>query len=95
MVIGQSREGRPIHGLRFGSGTRRVSLLAGCHADEPVGPLFLRHLAGYLATRTAEDPLLEAFESDEHRPRDGLPVRPGSRGTRGASLYFRFLFVSV
>jgi hypothetical protein len=39
-----------------------VSLLAGCHADEPVGPLFLRHLAGYLATRAAEDPLLEAFE---------------------------------
>ena len=60
--IGRSRAGRPIHAYRFGRGDRRVSLLGGCHADEPVGPLFLRHLATYLATRTEDDPLLARFE---------------------------------
>ncbi len=49
-VIGRSREGRPIEALRVGGGRLRVSLLGGCHADEPVGPRFLRRLAGYLAS---------------------------------------------
>lgn len=43
-VLGTSREGRPIHGHRLGSGPTRVSLIAGCHADEPVGPEMLRRL---------------------------------------------------
>ena len=42
--IGDSREGRPIKAFRLGAGPCRVSLLGGCHADEPVGPLLLRHL---------------------------------------------------
>jgi hypothetical protein len=48
-LIGHSREGRPIHGFRFGRGPLRLSLIAGCHADEPVGPALLGRLAGYLA----------------------------------------------
>jgi hypothetical protein len=37
--IGTSREGRPIYGFEFGEGSRHVSVVAGCHADEPIGPM--------------------------------------------------------
>ncbi|UCC71994.1 MAG: peptidase [Gemmatimonadota bacterium] len=60
--IGLSREGRAVHAFRFGRGARRVSLLAGCHADEPVGPRLLRHLAAYLGTLPGDDPLLSEHE---------------------------------
>ncbi len=60
--IGHSREERPIRAFRFGQGPTRVSLLAGCHADEPVGPRLLSHLAGYLAALPSEDPLLADYE---------------------------------
>ena len=43
-ILGRSREGRPIRGYRFGDGPLHVSLIAGCHADEPVGPLLLDKL---------------------------------------------------
>lgn len=43
-IIGESREGRPIAGVCLGSGPREVTLLAGSHADEPVGPETLRTL---------------------------------------------------
>ncbi|MEM1117425.1 MAG: M14 family zinc carboxypeptidase [Bacteroidota bacterium] len=43
-VIGESEEGRPIAGVRLGVGPRAVSLVAGAHADEPVGPETLRTL---------------------------------------------------
>lgn len=43
-VIGRSEEGRPIAGVRLGVGPRAVSLVAGAHADEPVGPETLRTL---------------------------------------------------
>lgn len=52
--IGRSRQGRPLLGYRFGTGPLAVSLIAGCHADEPVGPRLLRSLARYLST-LAED----------------------------------------
>jgi hypothetical protein len=47
-ILGHSRQNRPIHGYRFGSGPLRISLLAGSHADEPVGPELLRRLVTYL-----------------------------------------------
>ena len=47
--IGRSREGRPILAYTIGSGPLRVSLIGGCHADEPVGPRFLDRLVRYLA----------------------------------------------
>ena len=43
-TIGESEEGRPIAGVRLGVGPRVVSLVAGAHADEPVGPETLRAL---------------------------------------------------
>ncbi len=51
-----------MQGFRFGLGNQRVSLLGGCHADEPVGPRLLRHLAGYLSTIPADDPILHRYQ---------------------------------
>lgn len=56
--IGRSREGREILGAVLGHGPRRLSLIAGCHSDEPVGPAMLRRLVSYLGSRPEEDPLL-------------------------------------
>ena len=47
-VVGLSREGRAIRAFRLGDGPLRVSLVGGCHADEPVGPRLLVHLIRYL-----------------------------------------------
>lgn len=54
--IGASREGRPIRGARIGEGGLRISLLAGCHADEPAGPRLLRRVLGFLVDLPASDP---------------------------------------
>ena len=60
--IGRSREDRPIRSFRFGTGPQHVSLLGGCHADEPVGPRMLRHLAAYLSWLPVEHPLLSTYQ---------------------------------
>jgi hypothetical protein len=62
LEIGRSREARPVHGYRFGAGPKRVSLIGGCHADEPVGPRLLGHLVPYLASLAPEHPLLAGCE---------------------------------
>lgn len=49
-LIGHSEEGRPLHLVKFGKGPKRVSLLAGCHSDEPLGPHTLRWLVSALQT---------------------------------------------
>jgi hypothetical protein len=59
--IGQSREGSTIVGYRLGRGALKVSLIGGCHADEPVGPEMLRRLAGFIATRDPHDSILQEF----------------------------------
>jgi hypothetical protein len=56
--LGTSREGRAIVGYRIGFGALRISLLAGCHADEPVGPRFLARLVGYLHSRPGGDDII-------------------------------------
>lgn len=43
-VIGESEEGRPLAGITLGYGPNTATLMAGAHADEPVGPETLRHL---------------------------------------------------
>ena len=63
-IIGHSEEGRPIAGVTLGYGPRTATLVAGAHADEPVGPETLRHLVlDGLAARGwgAEDGGLEAL----------------------------------
>ena len=57
-ILGRSRKGQEIDGYRFGRGDLHVSLIGGCHADEPVGPAMLRRLVSFLAARPADDPLL-------------------------------------
>ena len=57
--IGASREGQPIMGFRFGSGPRNVSITAGCHADEPIGPMTAQALYWHLSESFQK--LLELF----------------------------------
>ena len=44
LELGRSEEGRPLFGAVLGRGPTRVSLVAGAHAEEPVGPETLRAL---------------------------------------------------
>lgn len=60
--IGHSRKQRPLVAHRYGQGPFRVSLIAGCHADEPVGPRFLRHFVCYLSHLPESSPLLEDYQ---------------------------------
>ncbi len=57
-VIGHSREGREISGYVIGAGALNISLIAGCHADEPVGPAMLTSLVRFLSQLPAEDSLV-------------------------------------
>jgi hypothetical protein len=57
-IIGRSRQGRAVRASRVGSGPLSVSLIAGCHADEPVGPAMLDRLVGFLTRLDASQPLL-------------------------------------
>src|SRR3990172_1120646 len=41
--LGRSEEGRTVYGATLGVGPRTVSLVAGAHSDEPVGPETLRY----------------------------------------------------
>ncbi len=93
-VIGQSRQRRPIEGAIFGDGPARVSLLGGCHADEPIGPVMLRRLAAYLATVPGDSPLLRraTWYVVPHINPDGetvnakwTPVRHRADNTSGTS----------
>ncbi len=42
--LGTCEEGRPLYGVTLGFGPETVTLVAGAHADEPVGPETLRTL---------------------------------------------------
>ncbi len=59
--LGRSRQGREIFGYHFGHGPRHVSLIAGCHADEPVGPATLDRLVAHLAALPADHPALADY----------------------------------
>ena len=61
-IIEYTRKHRPLLAYRFGHGRFLVSLIAGCHADEPVGPRLLNHLVGYLARLADHSPLLENYQ---------------------------------
>lgn len=59
--IGRSVEGRPIWGIRVGDGPRRVSLIAGAHADEPIGPMTALALARWLSSDGGGKALADEF----------------------------------
>ena len=60
-VIGASREGRDIEGHALGAGSRTISLIGGCHADEPVGPAMLSKLVRFLSDQPPDHPLLTGY----------------------------------
>jgi hypothetical protein len=55
--IGRSRQGRPIIGYNIGEGPFHISLIAGCHADEPVGPAMLERLVSHLLAQDDNAPV--------------------------------------
>ncbi|PQJ33293.1 peptidase M14 [Salinibacter sp. 10B] len=60
--IGPSEEGAMLYGVRLGTGDRTVSLIAGNHADEPVGPETLRTLViNALSHRNKMEPWLRRY----------------------------------
>ena len=60
--LGESEDGRPLLGVVLGTGAKAVSLIAGNHADEPVGPETLRlFIREGLKRREALASLFEAF----------------------------------
>ncbi len=61
LLIGTSLKGRPIFAWSIGHGPLRISLIAGNHADEPVGPAMLEHLVAYLLQLPQNHSLLETF----------------------------------
>jgi len=46
--IGYARDRMDLFGIRFGQGQKNVSVIAGCHADEPIGPMTAQILSRYL-----------------------------------------------
>ncbi len=54
LPIGRSRRGRTLNGYVLGRGPCHVSLIGGCHADEPVGPKMLDKLVAYLVSQHTE-----------------------------------------
>lgn len=90
--IGRSREGREILGAVLGSGPRHVSLIGGCHADEPVGPWMLRRLAGHLASRpdTRHTWYIVPHVNPDGEARNAAWAEPGLRaGAFDLHLYLR------
>lgn len=59
--IGRSRENRPILGVEIGDGAHPVTLIGGCHADEPVGPALLDRLASHLDELPPGHPLTRRY----------------------------------
>ncbi len=61
IVIGHSLLGKELTAYKYGAGTKHISLIAGNHADEPVGPLLLKKLVTYLASLPHTNPLLQNY----------------------------------
>jgi hypothetical protein len=57
--IGASQGGRRMWGIKIGRGDRQVGVVAGAHADEPVGPMTSLAFAEWLATTTSGRDLLD------------------------------------
>lgn len=61
--LGTSEEGRPLDAVILGNGAKRVSLMAGAHSDEPVGPETLRALIlNAIEQRDRLKKLLETYQ---------------------------------
>lgn len=75
--LGRSEEDRPIDAVVLGDGPARISLIAGNHSDEPVGPEFLRRFAAQvLAVPASYSDLLSrcTFHIIPHTNPDGEAI---------------------
>jgi hypothetical protein len=62
-LLGTSEEGRPLYAIILGGGGARISLLAGAHSDEPLGPETLRtFLLQGIEHKDGLAPLFESFQ---------------------------------
>jgi len=61
--LGLSEEGRPLYAVEFGEGPLRVSLLAGAHSDEPVGPETLRLFINTLMAESGQKSIKKLKET--------------------------------
>ncbi len=59
--IGVSVEGENIESYTLGNGSIKISLIAGNHADEPIGPLLLKKLVNFLGTLHKKHELLQKY----------------------------------
>ena len=82
--IGRSRRGRPLLGVSIGTGRLPVSLIAGAHADEPVGPESLHRLSAWLRGLPADHPILcrHTFRIVPHVNPDGAAANASWPGRR-------------
>jgi len=60
-LIGLSKNGLKVYGYKLGEGAKNISLIAGNHADEPVGPLLLKKLVNFLTALPENHFLLKEF----------------------------------
>lgn len=79
VVVARSRLGREVLGWRIGDGPRSVSLIAGAHADEPVGPMMLARLVTWLSALPGKHALLRDWRWSivPHINPDGAAVNDG------------------
>jgi hypothetical protein len=59
--IGYSQKGQKIYGIKIGSGALKVSIIAGCHADEPAGPFMLKYFLLWLKQTSSGNELLKKW----------------------------------
>lgn len=87
-TIGASREGRALWGVECGRGERKVSVIAGCHADEPAGPMTAQSLPMLLEAYAPE--LLDRFTFrivPQMNPDGAARNRPWFRKSLDLALY--------
>lgn len=59
VLQGNSRGDKVIPAFQLGNGACKISLIGGCHADEPVGPRLLRKLVSFLSKISVNHPMLK------------------------------------
>lgn len=59
--IGLSQEGHKLFGIKIGTGAMKVSLIAGCNADEPIGPYMIKCFLAWLKQSSSGNELLKKW----------------------------------
>lgn len=59
--IGHSQEGQKLFGIKVGNGSLKASIIAGCSADEPVGPYMVKCFLTWLKQSASGNELLRKW----------------------------------